>query len=52
MSSEPRDDQKEQFEQVVAGWMTKHDLWPHFCAVDEVKVVRAGESERVTHEQV
>jgi hypothetical protein len=34
----------EAVEKVVADWMTKYDLWPTFCKIEQVKTIRAERS--------
>ncbi len=39
VNKEQKAELNEVVEKAVAGWLTKHNLWPKFCKVDEVKVV-------------
>lgn len=40
VSQEQRNELTDAVEKTVAEWMTKHNLWPTFCRVEQVKTVR------------
>lgn len=41
VSQEQRNELTDAVEKAVADWLTKHQLWPKFCSVEQVKTITA-----------